>query len=254
MKKIVFINEKGGVGKTSCCFNTAWELSKRGKKVLIIDLDGQKGNITFVSGIRVNDDMLTTYDVLQRGKKIDEVKHNLKENLDIVPASMETTNLSETAKIATFKTQLKEVENEYDYVFMDVNPTPGRSHVMTLAVADYAIIPMEPDVLSLSGTSGIAETIEQLKDEANHNLKVLGIVFNKFSPRTNLSKDVYLETSKIARKLNTKIFDSTIRRGISLSELPASHTGITDYDPGSLVAEDIIRFTNEFEKEVAANA
>ena len=150
--------------------------------------------------------------------------------------------------------QLKEVENEYDYVFMDVNPTPGRAHAMTLAVADYAIIPMEPDVLSLSGTSGIAETIEQFKEEANHNLKVLGIVFNKFSPRTNLAKDVYLETSKIARKLNTKIFDSTIRRGISLSELPASHAGITDYDPGSPVAEDIIRFTNEFEKEVAANA
>ena len=55
---ITFINEKGGVGKSSVCFNTAWELANRGKKILIMDLDGQKANISFFAG--VNKDNITT--------------------------------------------------------------------------------------------------------------------------------------------------------------------------------------------------
>ena len=48
---ITFINEKGGVGKSSVCFNTAWELANQGKNILIIDLDGQKANISFFTGV-----------------------------------------------------------------------------------------------------------------------------------------------------------------------------------------------------------
>lgn len=55
MKIITFINEKGGVGKTSACFNTAWELSNRGKKILMIDIDGQKANLTFFTGIELSE-------------------------------------------------------------------------------------------------------------------------------------------------------------------------------------------------------
>ena len=41
-KVITYINEKGGVGKTSVCYNTAWELARQGKKILMIDVDGQR--------------------------------------------------------------------------------------------------------------------------------------------------------------------------------------------------------------------
>ena len=57
--RIVFINEKGGVGKTSACFNASWELAKRGKKVLMVDMDGQRANLSFFCGIDKTQDIHT---------------------------------------------------------------------------------------------------------------------------------------------------------------------------------------------------
>ena len=252
MKKIVFINEKGGVGKTSMCFNTAWELSKN-KKVLLIDMDGQGSNLTFFCGVKKNMDMLTTYDVLQKGKNIKEAIQRVKTNLYILPATNETTNLSQSAKITGFKEQLRSIENDYDYVFMDVSPTPTRAHALSLAVADYVIIPMLGDVASLEADKGIVESIEEIKEEANHNLKVLGIIFNKFSMRTNLSQQVYDATKNYADRLDTKIFNSTIRNAVVLSECVNSHVGVTEYAPGTPAAEDIIKFSREIERRVRVN-
>ena len=64
-KIITFINEKGGVGKTSICFNTAWELSNSGKRILMVDVDGQKANLTFLPVIQRSEEMKTVIDVLK---------------------------------------------------------------------------------------------------------------------------------------------------------------------------------------------
>lgn len=257
MKKIVFINEKGGVGKTSCCFNSAWEISKK-KKILLIDLDGQGANLTFFCGIKKDDPrMLSTYDVLEKGIDIREAIKKVKDNLYIVPGTDDTKNLSQGARISKFKQQLETLDNDceikFDYVFIDVNPTPTRAHALSLGVADYVVIPMAGDVAAVEGEKGITESIEQIKEEVNHNLKVLGIVFNKFDPRTNLSKEVYNKTEMYAQRLESKIFDATIRNAVVLSECVAYHIGVTEYAPGAPAAEDVIRFSKEIEKEVAIN-
>ena len=67
-KVITFINEKGGVGKSQIAFAVAWELANQGSKVLLIDLDGQRANLSFMAGIKKTDDMFTMYDVFQRNK------------------------------------------------------------------------------------------------------------------------------------------------------------------------------------------
>ena len=68
---VSIIIEAGGAGKTNTTLHTAWELAMRGKKVLMIDMDGQSGNLTFFTGVSVNDDTYTMYDVLQRNKPLE---------------------------------------------------------------------------------------------------------------------------------------------------------------------------------------
>lgn len=249
MKTIVFINEKGGIGKTSCCFNIAWELSKT-KRILLIDLDGQRANLTYFCGIAKPDDLLTMYDVLQKNRHPKEAVVNIKKNLDIIPATIDVSGIVQTAKVSRMKKIIKEITSEYDYCFIDVSPTPNWGQYLALSSSDFAIIPMLPDIASLEADNGVAESIQEVQDSSNSNLKVLGILFNRNDTRTNMSKQVK-EISKIfAERLNTKIFENSIRNSVSMGENVYHHIGVTDYDENSKVAEDVRKLLIEIESEV----
>lgn len=249
---ITFINEKGGIGKTSCCFNTAWELAKS-KKVLMIDLDGQRANLTYFTGIQKSDDMVTMYNILQTGSDIRESIITVNDGLFLIPATVNVANLNQNAKITRMKKSLAEIKSEYDYIFIDVNPTPNWSHVLALSSSDYIIIPMLPDIASLEANNGISESIEEVQETTNPNLKVLGILFNKNNSRTNLSKQVNSIAEKMAIQLESKVFKTKIRNTVALSENVYLHQGVTDYSPKSTAADDIRNLVIEIEKEILNN-
>ena len=246
---ITFINEKGGIGKTSCCFNIAWEMAKH-KKVLMIDMDGQRANLSFFCGIEKDDEMLTMFNVLQNTASIEQAAKQVKEGLHIVPANITVSNINQTAKISRMKKAIEEVKADYDYIFMDVNPSPSWVHVLTLSSSDYIIIPMLPDIASLEANVGIAESVQEVQGTTNPQLKVLGIVFNKYDNRTNLSKQVQKVTESMAAKLDTSIFETRIRNAVALGECVYSHVGITDYDEKSAAANDIMKLTKEIERKI----
>lgn len=251
MAKIVtFINEKGGVGKTSSCFNSAWELASRGKSVLMIDMDGQKANLSFFAGLTNSDDMLTIADVFKSEVSIGETIKRRKENLYLIPADTRVSNLDMTAKVSKFRKAIAEIKDEFDFIFIDVNPTPGWSHYLSLSVSDYAIIVMLPDIASLEANRGILETIEEIQDTTNPALKIMGILFNKNNSRTVLAKQVFDAAEAMAHKMDSKIFDVKIRNAVALSENILSHEGITDYDPKSAAADDIRLLVDEILKGV----
>lgn len=251
-KKITFINEKGGIGKTSICFNVAWQLSKT-RKVLMVDMDGQRANLTYFCGIKKPDDLITTADVLKKGKPVKEAIKNVKENLDIVPAAVDVSDISQSVKVKRMREALEEVSSDYDYIFIDVSPSPDWRHYLSLSVSNYALLIMLPDMTSLESDNGILESIEEVKDTSNSNLEVLGIVFNRNEERSNMGKQVKKISQQFAEKLNTKVFESKVRNAVALGEVAYAHVGITDYDPKSPVAADITSLTEEIKREVEKN-
>lgn len=251
-KVITFINEKGGIGKTSCCFNISWELAKT-KKVLLIDLDGQRANLTYFCGIKKPDDLMTIFDVLRKGKDIKDVIKPVKDGLDIVPATVDVSSLDQSAKFSLMKKVIKDIVPEYDYILIDVSPSPNWGQFLALSCSDFAIIPMLPDITSLEADNGIIESIEEVKDSSNAGIKVLGLLFNRNDNRTNLSKQVKLMAEKMAQRLNTKVFDTKIRNSVLMGENVYYHVGITEYDEKSAVADDIRALVSEIESEVKKN-
>lgn len=247
-KVITFINEKGGIGKTSLCFNLAWHMSEK-KKILMIDLDGQRANLTYFCGIKKPDDLLTIFDVLRKGKDIDDVIQPVKENLDIVPASVDVSSLDQTAKVSAMKKLIRGIVPDYDYIFIDVSPSPNWGQFLALSVSDFAIIPMLPDITSLEADNGMIETIEEVKESTNASLIVLGLLFNRNENRTNLSKQVKEMADKMAEKLETKVFDAKIRNAVAMGECIYFHIGITEYDPRAAVADDIRKLAEEIVQE-----
>lgn len=250
---ITFINEKGGIGKTSCCFNIAWELAKD-NKVLLIDMDGQRANLTYFCGYKMQDDDLSLYHVLYKDKQIKSAIKHITQGLDLVPANYVVSGLVKTKDrdtIEIMKTALKSIAPDYDYVFIDVNPTPNWTHSLALSCTDHIIIPMLPDITSLEANLGLCESLAEVKDATNPNLNVLGMVFNKYSGRINLAKQVTEIANGMASRLETTVFNTTIRNAVSLSENVYFHQGITDYDPKSGVAEDIRNLIIEMKERLS---
>ena len=248
---ITFINEKGGVGKTSACFNCAWELSRRGRRILMIDMDGQKANLTFFSGADADgEDMKTMADVFKGDISIGDTIRTVKENLDIIPADSSMSNLGMEAKVVKFRKSLSEISEGYDYIFIDVNPAPGWSHYLSLSVSDHAVVVMLPDIASLEGNKGILETIEEIKGTTNPSLNILGFLFNKNNNRTVLAKQVTDAAENMAAAAGSSVFDTKIRNTVTLSENVIAHTGVTEYAPASPAADDFTAFADELERRL----
>lgn len=249
-KIISVINEKGGVGKSSIIFNCGWELAKT-YKILFIDLDGQRANLSWFAGIEDREDRPTMLNVMSGRKSIEDCIVSIKENLGIVPANSSVIAMAQTGSARRMKSAMKEIKDKYDYIFIDVNPDPTIVHTLALTSADYVIIPMLPDVASLEGNKGIAEDVLDVQEVGNPNLKVLGILFNKNSDRTLLSRQVSDIAEEMAEQLDTKLFSTKIRNAVSLSECPSFHEGITDYASNSAAADDIRSLCKEIEERTA---
>ena len=248
--RIVFINEKGGVGKTSACFNASWELAKRGKKVLMVDMDGQRANLSFFCGIDKTQDIHTLDSVFKGENTMNDVIVNVQENLYIIPADNTMVNIGMEAKVSTFRRALNGISDDYDYIRIDVNPSPGWSHYLSLSVADYAVVVMLPDIASLEGNDGVFDSIDEIRETTNDKLKVLGILFNKCSSRTVLARQVIEVARAMAENADSSLFDSKIRNAIVLSENISQNVGITDYAPKSDAAGDIRNFADEIERRL----
>lgn len=249
---ITFINEKGGIGKSSMCFNTAWCFSQEmGKKVLLIDLDPQRANLTFFAGIEKPDNLPTIYDVLVEGKDVKETVLVVRNNLHIIPATADVSSLSpDNTNPNDMKRIIQELSPYYDLIYIDVSPTPNISHVLALAAADSVIIPMLPDVACLEANMGIIESIGLAKESFNPELRVLGIVFNRYTFRSRLSWQTHEVAQEMANSIQSKVLDTKIRQTQKLSENIGQNLGITSYAPKSDAARDVRDLCAEILKEV----
>ena len=243
---VSIIIEAGGAGKTNTTLHTAWELAMRGKKVLMIDMDGQSGNLTFFTGVETNDDTFTMYDVLQRNKSIESAIITVRENLDLIPAKMEVLDITQRSTITRMTDVIKSVRDQYDYIFIDNNPDPTWRHALTLSVTDEVVVLMTGDFKSLEACYALLESVESMKP-MNPRLHLAGFLFNRFDQRLSIAKDVYAAAQTMSAKAKTEIFHTIIRQDILFTETSAAHHGITELAPKSRGAEDIRSFADELE-------
>lgn len=242
---IVLTNQKGGVGKTTSSAALAGGLVQRGFRVLAIDMDPQ-GNLGFSLGLGQEESDI--YEVLSGAKNIREAICKTEE-CDVIPSGMMLSSMQiqmDGEQMQTvLKNKLKEVENEYDYIVIDTPPALNLLTVNAYAAASYLVIPMGADILSLVGLAQLRETVDAVRNQINPQLKVLGILLTRFNARTRLSRDVLDMAEEVARQLNTKVFEHTIRNAVAVSEAPAHGESVVKYAKGTKVWKDYDGFVSE---------
>jgi chromosome partitioning protein len=248
-RTIAFINQKGGVGKTTATANITAELRRRGKKTLMIDLDPQ-GNLTYIAG--ANGKKAGVFELLTQEEQIANVIQSTKQG-DIIAASADLATegiLSETGKEYRLKEAIEPLQCLYEYILIDCSPSLGILTINALTAATGAIIPMQADILSLQALGQFNGTLEAVRKYTNKNLKLYGIVLTRYNGRAVLSQEAAQMIEQTAKQLGTKVYRAPIRENIAVKEAQAARMDIFTHAPKSHAAADFEVLTTEILKDM----
>ena len=243
---IAIANQKGGVGKTTTAINLSACLAEAGKKVLVLDMDPQ-GNTTSGLGIEKNDEK-TIYEIIIGEEKIENcIRQTKVKDLAVVPsnvnlsgAEIELIGISE--KEYVLSKQVKNIEDQYDYIIIDCPPALSMLTVNALTTANSVLVPIQCEYYALEGLSQLLYTINLVKERLNPSLSIEGVVFTMYDARTNLSLQV---VENVKDHLNQYIYKTIIPRNVRLAEAPSYGMPITLYDSKSIGAESYRRLAKE---------
>ena len=231
-------NQKGGVGKTTTSINLGAALAEAGYNVLLVDLDPQ-GNASTGLGLEPEDRDFTTYDLLLEGAELrDVIKTTRVEGLLLAPA---TTDLS-SADIEMMATEKRSyllhdalrqpaIDNyDLDYILIDCPPSLSLLTVNAMVASDSVLVPLQSEFFALEGLSQLMLTIREVRQTANPNLRIEGVLLTMYDVRNNLSQLV----EKDARDtLGDLVFKTIVPRNVRVSEAPSYAMPVISYDPTS---------------------
>ncbi len=243
--KIIFYNQKGGVGKTTAAVNLGSFLAQKGFKVLLIDFDAQVNLTHAVSG---NGKKPNIYQVITGQVDVkDAVQMTQFENLYLIPGSLDLAGLAielveEDEREGFLKKSTSSIDNEYDYILLDCPPSLGLETVNALVWCDEVIIPLQCEYLAMEGLNLIMRTITNIKKTVNPSINILGILFTMYSKRIRLNQDVVDDISKFFPDL---VFKTVIPRSSRLAEAPSHGLPINYYDKSSSGAKAFLKLSEE---------
>jgi chromosome partitioning protein len=190
----LFLNFKGGTGKTSISVAYAYRLAEIGHRVLLIDLDSQ-GHATQHLGFEGDKCERTLYDTLVSKVPIEDVilKTPLAE-FDVIPANLGMTTVDlalmpMAGREYKLKKALEAVEGRYEFVILDAPPSFGLLNLNAMIASHDLVVPVLPDFLSFHGLRLLFETVGQLEDDLNHALERVVIVLNQYNPTTRIARE-----------------------------------------------------------------
>jgi len=236
----LFLNFKGGTGKTSLSVSYAYRLAEMGHRVLLVDLDSQ-GHATQHVGFQGEECDHTLYDVLVHRMPIEDVIletplsefHLLPANLGM--STMELALMPMAGREYRLRKALADVADRYEFIVMDAPPSFGLLNLNALMAADDLFVPVLPDFLSFHGLKLLFETLNGLEDDLGHTLERVFIVLNQYNPTTRIAREAKeaLESHYPEFLLGTIVRQCTLFAQASSEGLP-----ICAFKPRSKGAKD----------------
>lgn len=250
MKKIVVINQKGGVGKSTISVNLAYGLAKKKYSTLLIDLDPQ-AHASCIYKKQVSKEDTTSNLFLDKNFNINniifnaEINSEKEENLFIIPSSIHLALVAEQILSSTYREsllhkKLEKVDDEHEYIIIDCPPTLGVITINAIYTADLIIIPTNYGRYSLDGIADLFESIKEIKEGQDYNFKILRNLYEKRSSQTNS----YIESQ--LKPFSNNLFNTIIRKNEAINQSQINGTPVQIFNPNSSGSKDFSQLVEEF--------
>jgi chromosome partitioning protein len=252
LKTIPVINNKGGVGKTTTSVNLAAGLARRGRNVLLVDLDSQ-GSASVSLGVGHDDLSPSSADVLFGDRSIeDTIRPTAVDNVDLLTGSLDLANADVRLKQQErgqyrLAEVLDQVKDRYQTILIDCAPSTSILSINALVAADAFIIPVTPSYLALEGVVSLGEVVRRVRQGMGEAAPILGIVLTMVDRSEEQVGDAIEE---LRNHYGGKVFDTEIGTDPKLEEAPSRNQDIFRYAPDSRGARDYDRLIDEIEERL----
>lgn len=231
---IAVANQKGGVGKTTTCVNLAASLAATKHRVLLIDLDPQ-GNASVGSGITKDQALITSKEILLAEADIQDAVIHTAGFYDLVPADGELTVaeiqlLKQEQREYSLQKQLQAIAAHYDYILIDCPPSLNILTVNALVCATSVLIPMPCEYFALEGLANLLQTIQQIRNSANPDLRIEGVLRTLYDGRNRLTHEV---NEQLKAHFGAQLYTTVIPRNVRVAEAPSFGLPALLYDSRS---------------------
>jgi chromosome partitioning protein len=245
MRRVAVAIFKGGTGKSTVAVNVAVGFARRGRSVLVVDLDAQ-ANASHMLGAA--DAHPTIREVLVDKIAPESAVRTVEPNLSILPSSRALAPID--AWLATQVRREDVLRNrlsclaERDLVILDCAPAWSFLNVSGLLFADEIWIPVSMDFLALVGVQQLEDTFDMIRDELGHTLARKRVIPTFFDGRTRMAAEVL---AALEERYGDDVMPP-LRTSVRVSEAPGHGRFVLDYAPGSTAAEDFERIVDSLDR------
>ncbi|MHB8417470.1 MAG: ParA family protein [Myxococcales bacterium] len=255
MRRIAFINEKGGTAKTTLAVNlAAWLAASGGRRVLLCDMDTQ-GHAGKSLGLDVRGLRPTIHDLLVDSSTTltSAIRPTAVAGLDVLPSNKTLSEFPERAGSAPDRARrladrLRGLQG-YDFLLFDAPPSMGLATLNVMVAAEEIVVPVALTYFALDGCAEILDTVRRVREEQRHPALRLSLVVPTFYRKTALADEILARLrSRFPQELSRTVLGYSVR----IDEAQSHGKTIWEYDPGSKGAEMLAEIGRELAAKGAA--
>jgi len=246
---LAVFNHKGGTGKTTTAISVAAGLAARGKRVLLVDTDGQ-GNVAISLGLKTE---RTLYHVVVMGIPVKDAVINARPLLDVLPsnetlAAAELYLAGRRNRDRVLAQRLATAKQAYDYVVLDCSPSLSLMNQNALVTADAVLCPVACDYLSLVGVRQVLRTVKHVNKLLGHPVKLWGVLPTMFDARARICHEAL---GTLREHFDRRCFDP-VHVAIKVKEAPSQGKTLLEYAPLANATVDYLKVVDRLLDEASA--